>query len=77
MVRALAAAATIAERTGRAELAGGYWLRAGRSGAQRAEPDARAWLEHARALGERTGDAALVLESEAMLTELGAVRRSQ
>ena len=77
MVRVLAAAGAVAEHAGRAELAGGYWLRAGRSGAQRAEPNARAWLEHARALGERTGDAALVLESEAMLTELGAARRSQ
>jgi tetratricopeptide (TPR) repeat protein len=77
MARALAAAGGIAERAGRAELAGGYWLRAGRSAAQRGEPNARAWLEHARALGERTGDAALMLETEAMLSELGAAQRSQ
>jgi len=72
MVRTLVVAGIVAERTGRAEAAGGYWLRAGRSGAQRGEPEARAWLENARALGGRTGDAALILEADAMLTELGA-----
>ncbi|MGH8665379.1 MAG: hypothetical protein ACREUX_14050, partial [Burkholderiales bacterium] len=77
MARVLVVAGTVAERAGRTELAGGYWLRAGRSGAQRGEPDAREWLEHARALGERTGDAALILETEAMLTELGAAQRPQ
>jgi tetratricopeptide (TPR) repeat protein len=77
MARALAAAGAIAERAGRAELAGGYWLRAGRSAAQRGEPNARDWLERARTLGERTGDAALMLETEAMLKELGAAQRSQ
>jgi tetratricopeptide (TPR) repeat protein len=67
MVRALVVAGTIAEHSGRAELASGYWLRAGRSGVQRKEPHARAWLERARALGKSTGDAVLVREVDAML----------
>jgi tetratricopeptide (TPR) repeat protein len=77
MVRALVVAGTIAERAGHVELAGGYWLRAGRSGAQRGEPDAREWLKHARAIGERVGDAGLILEVDTMLTELGAAQASQ
>ncbi|MCC7080310.1 MAG: hypothetical protein IT530_06545 [Burkholderiales bacterium] len=76
MVRTLVAAGTIAERAGRAEQAAGYWLRAGRSGAQRSEPDARAWLERARSLGKRTGDTALILEVETMLTKLGPAQGS-
>jgi hypothetical protein len=72
MVRTLVAAGKAAENAGREEQAAGYWLRAGRSGVQRGEPEARGWLEHARALGERTGDAALVLEAESILAGLGA-----
>ena len=70
MARALAAAASVAERAGRTGLAAGYWLRAGRSGVQRADPDARGWLERALALGRRSRDAALVLEAKAMLAKL-------
>jgi hypothetical protein len=77
MVRALVVAGTVAERAGRAEPASDYWLRAGRSGARRGEPDARRWLEHARTLAERTGDAALLLEVDATLSELGTAQRSQ
>jgi hypothetical protein len=77
MARVLAVAGSVAERAGRVQPASGYWLRAGRSGAQRDDPDAREWLEHARALAERSGDAALLLEVEAMLTELGAAPRPQ
>lgn len=72
MVRTLAAAGSAAERAGRVAQAAGYWLRAGRSGLQRGEPEARAWLEHARTLGERIGDAALILEADAILSRLGA-----
>lgn len=77
MVRTLVAAGEAAERAGRTGQAAGYWLRAGRSGMQRAEPEARAWLEHARALGERTGDATLTLEAEALLSRLGAAQGSK
>ncbi len=70
MARALVAAADAAERSGRIDLAGGYWIRAGRSGAQRADPDAREWLEQALRVGRRIGDSALVLEAEAMLGKL-------
>ncbi len=71
MTRVLAAAGALAEQRGRTTLAGSYLLRAGRSAAQRAEPDARAWLERARDLGKRAGDSALVLEAEATLDQLG------
>lgn len=71
MTRVLAAAGDLAERAGRTDLAGSYLLRAGRSAAQRGEPDARTWLTRARGLGERAGDAALVLEAETMLNQLG------
>ena len=71
MTRMLAAAGALAEQAGRTALAGSYLLRAGRSAAQRAEPDARAWLERARDLGKRAGDTALVLEAEATLNQLG------
>jgi len=71
MVRALAEAGGIAERAGRPQLAGGYFLRAGRSALQRAEPQAIDWLKHARHLAEQSGDQALKLEAEA------AIRASQ
>jgi tetratricopeptide (TPR) repeat protein len=74
MTRALAAAGDLAERAGRTGLAGSYLLRAGRSAAQRSEPDARTWLTRARALGERADDTALVLEAETMLNQLGTQR---
>jgi tetratricopeptide (TPR) repeat protein len=76
MTRVLAVAGDLAEQAGRTTLAGGYLLRAGRSAAQRAEPDARTWLERARDLGKRGGDAALALEAQAMLDQLGAAGRS-
>lgn len=72
MTRVLAAAGDLAERAGRTGLAGSYLLRAGRSAAQRSEPDARTWLMRARDLGDRAGDTALVLEAETMLNQLGA-----
>jgi len=71
MVRALAAAGRLAERAGRPQLAGSYFLRAGRSALQRAEPQAIDWLKRARHLGEQSGDQALELEAEA------AIRASQ
>lgn len=74
MARALVAAAAVAERMGSMELAGGYWIRAGRSAAQRADPGARAWLERALDLGRRIGDAALVHEAQAMLVKLDSVQ---
>lgn len=67
MVRALASAGDLAERGGRLELAGNYFLRAGRSAAQRDEPETRSWLQRARQLGQRVGDDALVREAEAIL----------
>lgn len=67
MVRTLATAGDLAESTQNYWLAGNYLLRAGRSAAQRTEPEAREWLERARALGVRSGDTALVLEAEAGL----------
>jgi tetratricopeptide (TPR) repeat protein len=67
MVRALATAGDLAERAQRRVLAGNYLLRAGRSAAQRSEPEAREWLERARDLGKRSGDSALVSEAEAVL----------
>ena len=76
MTRALAIAGDLAEQAGRTVLAGSYLLRAGRSAAQRAEPDARTWLERARDLGKRGGDAALALEAQAMLDQLSPAGRS-
>ena len=72
MVRVLASAGELAARHGRERLAGNYLLRAGRSAAQRDAPEARAWLEHARVLGERVGDEALALEAASILRELDA-----
>lgn len=71
MVRVLVAAGVLAEQAGRDELAAGYFLRAGRSAAQRADPESRAWLEHARDFGLRSKDAALVLEAETILSGIG------
>jgi tetratricopeptide (TPR) repeat protein len=69
MVRVLASAGDLAESEGELALAGGYLLRAGRSGLQRDAPEARGWLERARTLGERSGDASLVLEANSILRE--------
>lgn len=70
MVRVLAAAGDLAEGSKKFARAGNYLLRAGRSTAQRAGPEAREWLERARDLGARSGDPALVLEAEAILDTL-------
>jgi tetratricopeptide (TPR) repeat protein len=70
MVRALAEAGELAARADRLQLAGSYFLRAGRSAAQRKEPQAMDWLEQARALGSRSGDQALVGEAEAAIIGL-------
>ena len=67
MARGLAAAAELAERAGRRDIAAGYWFRAGRSAAQRDEPNAGTWLERAKTLGEQGADPALVEEAEALL----------
>jgi len=67
MVRALASAGDLAESGGRFELAGNYFLRAGRSAAQRDEPETRIWLQRARELGRRVGDEALVREADTIL----------
>ncbi|MCP5446170.1 MAG: hypothetical protein H6964_04120 [Chromatiaceae bacterium] len=71
MVRALAAAGTLAADAGRLPLAADYFLRAGRSAAQRQEPDARAWLQRALELGKRSGDDALILEAGSLLERMG------
>ena len=63
-----AEAGDLAQRAGRLQLAGSYFLRAGRSAAQRAEPQAIDWLERARELGKLAGDQALVDESEAAIS---------
>jgi tetratricopeptide (TPR) repeat protein len=70
MVRALATAGDIAEQAGKPVLAGNYLLRAGRSAAQRSEPEARRWLQRAHDLGVRSGDRALTLEATAILETL-------
>ncbi|MCG6967701.1 MAG: tetratricopeptide repeat protein [Chromatiaceae bacterium] len=70
MSRVLAAAGDLAERVGRYASAGDYLLRAGRSAAQREDPQARTWLERARDLGARSGDAALAAEATATLHQL-------
>lgn len=75
MVRALASAGDVAENAGRLGDAGNYFLRAGRSGAQRAEPEAPAWLRHARDLGRRQGDQALVLEVTGILESIETEKR--
>ncbi len=72
MVRALATAGGLAEGASRLQQAGDYFLRAGRSAAQRAEPEAREWLVRAKTLGERSGDSALVLEAEGSLATMKA-----
>jgi tetratricopeptide (TPR) repeat protein len=71
LTRAQLVAGDVASRAGRTEAAAVYLLRAGRSGAERDEPEARAWLVRARELGERSGDAALVREVDAMLSKVG------
>ena len=76
MTRVLAAAGKVAEQAGRTAIAAAYFLRAGRSAAQRGEPDARAWLARARNLGKLAGDTALVLETEATLDQLGPAGQS-
>jgi hypothetical protein len=70
MVRALAEAGELAVRADRPQLAGSYFLRAGRSAAQRKEPQAMDWLAQARALGKQSGDQTLVSEAEAAITGL-------
>jgi len=72
MVRALATAGDLAERAGRVGLAANYLLRAGRSAAHGSGPEAAEWLQRARALGERSGDRALVVEAEALLDTIEA-----
>lgn len=72
MTRALAGAGDIAETSGQSARAGAYLLRAGRSAAQRAAPEARAWLERARDLARRSGDQALLRDAETSLGALGS-----
>lgn len=70
MVRALASAGALAERNDRLQTAGNYLLRAGRSAAQRNEPEARGWLKRAQALGVRTQNDVLADEAAAVLDSL-------
>jgi hypothetical protein len=74
MTRALASAGGIAEQAGRLQAAGNYLYRAGRSAAQRDDPQARDWLRRAINAGARSGDAALVREAEAILPPAEAPR---
>ena len=53
-------------------LASNCFLRAGRSAAQRNEPEAREWLQKASALGEQIGDGVLITEADDLLRDLGA-----
>ena len=71
MVRALASAGAIAQQDGRLQAAGSYLLRAGRSAAQRGEPEARDWLVRAQTLGVQTRDDALTTEATSILNSLG------
>lgn len=70
MVRVLAAAGELAGQAGDRALAASYYLRAGRSAAQRGEPEARVWLQQAREFGAAVGDAPLVLEANDLLDAL-------
>ncbi|MCB1797607.1 MAG: hypothetical protein KDI67_01885 [Gammaproteobacteria bacterium] len=70
MVRALASAGALAERDGRLQAAGNYLLRAGRSAAQRGEPEARDWLTRAQSLGTQTRDDTLAGEAATILKAL-------
>ena len=72
MVRALATAGKFAEQAGRTQLAADYLFRAGRSAAQRADPDARDWLRRATELGKSSGDSALVNEAVVILRNIEA-----
>ncbi len=72
MVRALATAGGFAEQAGRLQPAANYLLRAGRSAAQRAEPNAQDWLRRAMNLGKQSGDAALTKEADAILRKIEA-----
>jgi tetratricopeptide (TPR) repeat protein len=72
MARALATAGGFAEQAGRLQPAANYLFRAGRSAAQRAEPDAQDWLRRAMDLGRRSGDIALVKGADAILRNMAA-----
>jgi len=74
MTRALASAGGIAEQAGRLQAAGNYLYRAGRSAAQRNDPQARDWLRRAINGAARSGDTALVREAEAVLPPAEAPR---
>lgn len=73
MVRILASAGAVADNAGDTARAANYYLRAGRSAAQRNEPGARRWLQRASTLGAAAGDRALVIEADELLGELDAV----
>lgn len=65
MVRALASAAKTLSSTNQSNSAANYYLRAGRSAAQRRQPEARQWLLKARKLGK--GNRVLTQEVNALL----------
>ncbi|MCB1792710.1 MAG: hypothetical protein KDJ27_18340 [Gammaproteobacteria bacterium] len=67
MVRCLASAGHIAEQQKSVHRAAAYFLRAGRSAAQRQEPQAPGWLRDAIRLGEQSADGALVVEAKSIL----------
>ena len=67
MTRILARMGEVAAKAGDHALAANYFLRAGRSAAQRNALEANRWLERAMRLGEEVGDTALVLEASEWL----------
>ncbi|WP_078119244.1 tetratricopeptide repeat protein [Thiosocius teredinicola] len=70
MVRVLAKAGDVAEHAQRIQSAGRYLLRAGRSAAQRREPETRGWLERAEQLASRAGDTETAREARELLNGL-------
>lgn len=70
MVRVLAKAGDVAERTRHIQSAGRYLLRAGRSAAQRSEPETRDWLERSEKLAMQAGDTETAREARELLNEL-------
>lgn len=72
MTRALATAGGLAEHAGRPQAAADYLYRAGRSAAQRDDPQARDWLRRAIDAAALSGDAALAREAEAALPRTDA-----
>ncbi len=71
MARTLAAAGGLVASTGPA-VAAAYYFRAGRSAAQRGEPEALGWLEQSRSLAQSAGDPVLAREAAALMEAVQA-----